>query len=56
MNKQNKVFNLDDKQKEELNARMVIALFKTLYNQNKITNKEYDSLVINVCRTFNIEK
>lgn len=54
MDKKNKVFNFDDKTNEELNARIVIALFEILYKQNKITKKEYDSLVLDVCRTFNI--
>lgn len=54
MNKKSKVFNFDDKTNEELNARIVIALFEILYKQNKITKKEYDSLVLDVCRTFNI--
>lgn len=49
-------FELDDKTKEELNARIVIALFKIMYNQNKISKKEYDSLVLKTCRTFNIKK
>lgn len=47
---------LDDKTKEELNVRVVIALFKIMYNQNKISKKEYDSLVLKACRTFNIKK
>lgn len=49
-------FELDDKTKEELNARIVIALFKIMYNQNKISKKEYDSLVLKTRRTFNIKK
>lgn len=47
---------LDNKTKEQLNAKMVMNLFEILYIQNKITKKEYDSLILNVCRTFNIEK
>ena len=47
---------LDDKTKEELNARIVITLFKIMYNQNKISKKEYDYLVLKACRTFNIKK
>ena len=50
------VFEFDDTKKDELNARMVIALFQILYDQKKITEKEYDSLVLKVCRTFNLNK
>lgn len=54
MKRKNKVFDVDDRTKEILNARLVIALFERLYNQNQITKKEFDSLVSNVYRTFNL--
>ena len=36
VNVKDEKFELDDKTKEELNARIVIALFKIMYNKNKI--------------------
>ena len=48
------IFNFDVQTKEELNARMIIALFKTLYRQNQITQNEYESLVSSVYRTFKL--
>lgn len=56
MNEKNKVFDFDNKTKEILNARLVMALFKGLYNKKRITKKEYDLLVSNVCRTFNLNE
>ena len=56
VNVKDEKFELDDKTKEELNARIVIALFKIISNQNKISKKEYNSLVLKTCRTFNIKK
>ncbi|MGM9875755.1 MAG: hypothetical protein ACI310_00800 [Bacilli bacterium] len=51
-----KILNLDETSKNKLNARIIIALFKNMYNQNKITKKEYDSLISSVNRTFNLNK
>lgn len=54
MSKKNKVFDFDIRTKEVLDARLILALFKILYKQENITKREYDSLVLNVCRTFNL--
>ena len=54
MNIEEKGFVLDNKIKEELNARLLLAIFKILYEKNQISKKEYKLLISSVCRTFNI--
>ena len=49
-----KGFELDNKIKEELSARLLLAIFKILYKKNQISKKDYKLLISNVCRTFNI--
>lgn len=56
MNTKYQGIELDKKTKEELNIKMVMNLFEILYIQNQITKKEYDSLMLSICRTFNIDK
>lgn len=56
MNTKYQNVELNEKEVEKLNVKMVLRLFKILYNQNQITKKEYESLVTNVHRTFNFEK
>lgn len=53
MNKEikNPPFELDEQSKEQLNLTMVKILFKILYQQNKISKKEFDSLIRNANRT-----
>lgn len=45
-------FEFEDKAREKLDISLIMALFKTLFNENKITKKEYDSLIQNVHRTY----
>ena len=52
-NEENLIFELDDQTKKYLNANIIIALFKILHKQNKISKVELESLVSNVNRTFN---
>ena len=47
----NPPFELDEKLKEQVNLTMVKILFKILYQQNKISKKEFDSLIKNANRT-----
>ena len=47
----NPPFELDEKLKEQVNLTMVKILFKILYQQNKISKKEFDSLIRNANRT-----
>jgi len=47
----NPPFELDEQSKEQLNLTMVKILFKILYQQNKISKKEFDSLIRNANRT-----
>ena len=49
-----KYFELDDEVIESVSIRMVLALFKSIYKEEKINKKEYDALVNMLCRTFNI--
>ena len=50
----NKVFEINEEDQEKIYAKMVIALFKSLFNESKITNTEYELLVREVNRTFNL--
>lgn len=47
------VFRFNDEITETLNMQMVLALFKILYKQDKVTKKEYDAIVLTAQRTFN---
>lgn len=47
----NPPFEMDEQSKEQLNLTMVKILFKILYQQNKISKKEFDSLIKNANRT-----
>ena len=55
MNETKGIFKLSKKQKEMMNAKLIISLFKTLYRNNYITKKEFDILALNLHRTFNID-
>ncbi|MDY5058903.1 MAG: hypothetical protein SPF04_05505 [Bacilli bacterium] len=54
-NKSNMPFEFEDKTKEELNLTMVKMLFKILYKTNKISKKEFESLMKNANRTSKLE-
>lgn len=45
---------IDEKYKEVLNIKMVMALFNAIYKENKISKQEYERLIKNLNRTFNI--
>lgn len=55
MNETKGIFKLSKKQKEMMNAKLIISLFETLYRNNYITKKEFDILALNLHRTFNID-
>lgn len=38
----------------EVERKIIIALFDLLYSKQQITKSELDSLVLNTCRTFNL--
>ena len=38
----------------EVERKIIIALFELLYNKQQITKGEIDSLILNTCRTFNL--
>lgn len=47
---------MDETIKNNLNASLIISLYKMLYKDNEITEKEYKELIKKVYRTFNIKK
>ena len=49
-------FECSDKEREALDACLVIALFEALYKQNKINKKEYDTLISKARRTHYLSK
>ena len=51
----NPPFELEEKEKVELNLTMAKMLFKILYKKNKITKKEFESLIKNANRTSKLE-
>lgn len=51
----NPPFELNEKKKNELNLTMVKILFKILYQTNKITKKEFESLINNANRNSKLE-
>ena len=53
MNKENmnSPFELNEQVQEQINLTMVKMLFKILYQTNKITKKEFESLINNADRT-----
>lgn len=55
MNETKGVFKFTAKQKELMNLKLIISVFETLYRNNYITKKEFDTLVLNIHRTFNID-
>jgi hypothetical protein len=53
-NMENKIFEIEEKNQKIIYAKMVIALFKSLYKDKKITADEYELLVKEINRTFNL--
>ena len=54
--KEKNILELDENMQRELNIKMVIALFETIYRQNIITKSQYDKLIANIHRTYNLSK
>ena len=50
-----KEIEINDKYKEILNMNMILALFNAIYKENKISKQEYERLIKNLNRTFNIK-
>ncbi len=51
-----KTFELDKKSQDNIDLNIIIALFKSFVRDKTITNKECDSLIQYVKRTFNTEE
>jgi len=49
-------FECNDKMRDKLDKGIIIALFDLLYKREKITKKEYDSLIHKVRRTPYLNK
>jgi len=47
---------IDDSVREKLDAVMLIALFDTLFKENKINKIERDSIISNIHRTYHLKK
>lgn len=56
MNETKGVFEIDEQQKEIINANVLITLFRILYKQKKISEEEFNNLTIKVDRTFSFKK
>lgn len=54
MNKIDDLFKYNQIIKNEIERKIIIALFELLYNKQQITKNELDSLVLYACRTFNL--
>ena len=54
MNNDITYFEIDEHDQEIINIKIVISLYKSLLKESIITEKEYESLVNKICRTFNI--
>ena len=54
MNKIDDLFKYNQIISNEIERKIIIALFELLYNKQQITKSELDSLVLNTCRTFNL--
>ena len=50
----NSLYEISDDDELKIYAKMVIALFKSFLKESIITEKEYESLSKDVCRTFNL--
>ena len=54
MNKIDDLFKYNQIISNEIERKIIIALFEVLYSKKQITKSELDSLVLNTCRTFNL--
>lgn len=54
MNKIDDLFKNNQIISNEIERKIIIALFELLYSKQQITKSELDSLVLNTCRTFNL--
>ena len=54
MNKIDDLYKYNQIISNEIERKIIIALFELLYNKQQITKGELDSLVLNTCRTFNL--
>ena len=54
MNKIDDLFKYNQIISNEVERKIIIALFELLYSKQQITKSELDSLVLNTCRTFNL--
>ena len=54
MNKIDDLFKYNQIISNEIERKIIIALFELLYNKQQITKGEIDSLILNTCRTFNL--
>ena len=54
MNKIDDLFKYNQIISDEIERKIIIALFELLYSKQQITKSELDSLVLNTCRTFNL--
>lgn len=54
--KEKNILELDENIQNELNIKMVIALFETIYRQNIITKKQYDKILAKIYRTYNLSR
>jgi len=54
MNKIDDLFKYNQIISNEIERKIIIALFELLYSKQQITKSELDSLVLNTCRTFNL--
>ncbi|MBR1416485.1 MAG: hypothetical protein IJ572_01540 [Bacilli bacterium] len=50
---ENNKFEIDDETQNFLNKELIKSIFKILFNEQKITKKEYEDLINKVNRTFN---
>lgn len=54
MSKIDDLFKYNQIISNEIERKIIIALFEVLYSKQQITKSELDSLVLNTCRTFNL--
>ncbi|MBQ2946675.1 MAG: hypothetical protein IJE04_02360 [Bacilli bacterium] len=54
MNKIDDLFKYNQIISNEIERKIIVALFELLYSKQQITKSELDSLVLNTCRTFNL--
>ena len=50
----NRIFEIKEEDQETIYAKVVISLFKSLFKESVINENEYDLLIKEICRTFNL--